>query len=661
MKFPLLEVENFLSIGTASISLDGKGLVGVAGENQDDSSADSNGTGKSSLVDALCWCLWGTTARGVSGDDVISWGVGRGEGTRVAVTVDDNGDIYKVVRHRKYPKHKHALQLFKIENGVETDLTKGTTALTQAQIERLLGCSEEVFNAAVYSGQEAMPDIPNMTDKQLKLLVEQAAGVDVLSNAYDIARERARSASETRAQAQIAYDRTTERLSDAYSALANAEQSAANWDTNQASNIEGYKRDAVQKNADYLQAHKSIDPSATATIDEKIAAVQKRIDAVADERQKEQSLQTVYNAASTSYTTAKSNVTAAENNLDVAKRAVTQWETQLEETKKGVGKPCKSCSRPLEKDHLAAAIAVAQAGVDERKEMVTKATEELAQRQVKLAAAEKMLNDADAELVSHRENMTDISGATQEIQILQRERQQHLALEAEVERLKQIARSAAEAWQRAQQQTNPFTDMIATHKATIEEREKAVAAAEQTAVTAIEEEQYAQAVVTVFAPAGVRARRLDEATPYLNQRTAHYLGSLADGDIDAFWTTITESKNKKDLLEKFSVTVEKKSSAGQGSFKNLSGGEKRKVRLACALALQDLVATRAAKSIDLWVGDEIDDALDDAGLERLMGVLEEKARDRGTVLVISHNDIKDFTRRQLIVTKVGGKATVKEA
>jgi DNA repair exonuclease SbcCD ATPase subunit len=186
------------------------------------------------------------------------------------------------------------------------------------------------------------------------------------------------------------------------------------------------------------------------------------------------------------------------------------------------------------------------------------------------------------------------------------------------------------------------------------DRVAAVDTAKQAALEAQEQEAYAQAVVDVFAPSGVRAHRLDEATPYLNERTAHYLGSLADGAIEAYWTTLTEKK-KGDLREKFSVTVE---SENAPSFGNLSGGEKRKVRLACALALQDLVATRASKSIQLWIGDEIDDALDPAGLERLMGVLEEKARDRGTVLVISHNDIKDFARKTFTVRKTGGRATV---
>ena len=82
------------------------------------------------------------------------------------------------------------------------------------------------------------------------------------------------------------------------------------------------------------------------------------------------------------------------------------------------------------------------------------------------------------------------------------------------------------------------------------------------------------------------------------------------------------------------------------------------MRLACALALQDLVAARADKSIDLWIGDEIDDALDDAGLERLMGVLEQKARERGTVLCISHNDIASYARRTMLVEKKNDKAKV---
>jgi DNA repair exonuclease SbcCD ATPase subunit len=645
MKFLSLEIENFLAIAEAKVSLDGQGLVSISGDNQDDSSADSNGTGKSSVVDALAWCLWGETARGVSGDDVVMWGCPKGKGTRVSVNILDEGDLYQVVRHRKYPKEKNNLQLFKMDNGAMVDLTKGTTALTQKQIERLLGCSEEVFNAAVYSGQEQMPDIPNMTDKQLKLLVEQAAGVDVLSNAYDLARERARNASDVRASAQIAYDRATDRLNDANDQLASAEANAANWSGQQKLKIERLKDETVRKAAEFKQADAAFDRTAYTELDGRIAEVQQRIHAVDGERQREASLQQTYNTVNATFHSAKQAVAQAHTQVQIAERGVANVDHRC-------GTNCGECGKEV----TAADLAAVRAAADQK---LKDAHAELAARKIKLEAAEKMLEDADVELVKHRESMTDISGATTELQNLNRERQIIAAQEVEVDRLKQVAKTAALQWQASQNESNPFLPMIEAAKVNIEQREQAVEAAKQTALAAIEEEKYASAVVQVFAPAGVRARRLDEATPYLNERTAHYLGSLSDGSIDAYWTTLSEKKNG-DLTEKFSVTVEKKG-VGSGSFKNLSGGEKRKVRLACALALQDLVATRAAKAIDLWIGDEIDDALDSAGLERLMGVLEEKARDRGTVLVISHNDIKDFCRRSFVVTKVNQRATVTES
>ena len=147
-------------------------------------------------------------------------------------------------------------------------------------------------------------------------------------------------------------------------------------------------------------------------------------------------------------------------------------------------------------------------------------------------------------------------------------------------------------------------------------------------------------------------------TPSLNERTSHYLGTLSDGNITAVWSTI-QLNAKGEPVEKFAITVDKPGDAD--SYAGLSGGEQRKVKLACALALQDLVASRAEKPIDLWIGDEIDDAMDDAGLERLMTVLETMARERGTVAVISHNALNDWIRETATVTRKGGYSTVSGA
>ncbi|WP_326894506.1 hypothetical protein U8P73_35985 (plasmid) [Rhizobium beringeri] len=205
-----------------------------------------------------------------------------------------------------------------------------------------------------------------------------------------------------------------------------------------------------------------------------------------------------------------------------------------------------------------------------------------------------------------------------------------------------------------QAEANPHQKTIDTLTKQAETVEKALIEA-LAKVTEQEEEVALEAeVVKIYGPAGVRATILDDVTPFLNSQTAKYLTILSDGNIEATWTTLTPDA-KGNLKEKFTIDVN--NTLGGDNFKAISGGEKRKVRIATALALQDLVATRATKPIELWIGDEIDDALDKSGLERLMQILEEKARERGSVFVISHNELRDHIKQVMLIEKLANKTT----
>lgn len=50
------------------------GLYNLTGRNEDNPRLETNGCGKSSLLDAIFWCLYGRTLRGLKAGDVISWG-----------------------------------------------------------------------------------------------------------------------------------------------------------------------------------------------------------------------------------------------------------------------------------------------------------------------------------------------------------------------------------------------------------------------------------------------------------------------------------------------------------------------------------------------------------------------------------------------------------
>ena len=77
MKVTSLTIQNFMAIGQAELSLSDKGLVLIQGVNDTDSSAESNGAGKSTIADALLWCLYGETRPDLSADKVVNRTAGK--------------------------------------------------------------------------------------------------------------------------------------------------------------------------------------------------------------------------------------------------------------------------------------------------------------------------------------------------------------------------------------------------------------------------------------------------------------------------------------------------------------------------------------------------------------------------------------------------------
>jgi DNA repair exonuclease SbcCD ATPase subunit len=623
MKIQNLTIENFLVLTEAKVKLSDRGLVLIQGQNKADSSANSNGAGKSSIADALCWAIYGVTARGESGDAVVNNKAGKN--TRVEVEVVDNMTVYRIVRHRKHKTGKNALHVFMNDGYGETDLTKGTDKLTQEVVDKIIGASLDVFTGSIYAGQERMPDLPSMTDKMLKVLIEEAAGVNALEAAYKKARENAQGAKTDVTVAITNIEHTTNRISVLQSQLEQHAASEEAWTTRQAAQIaEQTKvvRDDLLPRAKMLAAEAP--QSEVALVDDQIAATDAKIKAVVAEQEQLQRL------ASHMVRTQQQSYQAAQAQVSAEKTAAT-LKAQLAQVDHKIGCPCDSCGRPLTPAELTAAKSAAQTAYD-------KAVQDAADKKHVADTSERAARVAENVHDGYKLSMTDVSAEATLRASLQAKRNTLLAKDHEREVLVNKARDIVEQIKRLQAEVSPFVTPIATTMKSITEAKDLLA--NQKGELAVKQRtlDLETEVVRVFSPAGVRARVLDEVTPYLNAQTGKYLSILSDGNISAEWSTLTVNK-AGEVKEKFAIDVA--STISSKTFKGLSGGEKRKVRVATALALQDLVATRASKPIDLFIGDEIDDALDASGLERLMIILEDKAKERGTVMVISHNELRD--------------------
>ena len=640
-----LTISNFMTISEADLSLQDKGLVLIRGVNHDDSSTKSNGAGKSSVADALSWCLFGVTARGESGDSVVNRVVGKDCKVQVHVREDDT--IYEISRHRKHSKEKNRLTVWKFNTtGPGEDLTLGTDKLTQEVVERIIGCSYDVFSTAIYAGQEKMPNLPAMTDKVLKEIVEEAAGIKMLQACADEARGRATALGGQVENLTTRVASQADRATQLQKLLTDSETRVAEWSTTQAAKIKERSKELREQmiNAKTAIAQIKELQEERQKLKDAVDTIQKSIAGFASEQDELKRHQAAFAKADAELIAVKSKLSVAAGDLKRRKSA-------FDAAGARVGTPCTECGKAIEEHDVSSVIDACKSQL-----------ESAAKLYKTLKSAVETAESHAQELKKRRDDfasgMTDLSEASDQVISL---KEQEMMVIMKINKHKEVVETAKRAQSELEAlkaEENPHVGQTEKLRENLKEAQTKLEEWTQELTARSEELLKAKQVVEVFAPTGVRGAILDEVTPYLNARTSHYLSTLSDGNLTAVWNTLKENA-KGELKEKFNIEVT--NAKGGDSFGLLSGGEKRKVRLACALALQDMVASRATKPIRIFIADEIDDALDEAGLERLTTILDEKARERGTVLVISHNSLDDWIRDAATVEKSGGLSTISGA
>jgi len=163
-----LEIQGFLAYrDPGSLSFKGIHIACLAGP---------NGAGKSSLLDAITWSLWGK-ARSNSPSDLIHHGSDR---MRVALTFDQEGDQYKVVRQWKAGKRGTSLLEFHgwDEAGQDwNNLSTPTIRRTQEFIDKLLRMDYETFVNSALLVQGRADEFTTKTPSQRKQVLASILGL----------------------------------------------------------------------------------------------------------------------------------------------------------------------------------------------------------------------------------------------------------------------------------------------------------------------------------------------------------------------------------------------------------------------------------------------------------------------------------------------------
>lgn len=191
-----LTVRNFMSVGNATqaVEFDRRDLTLVLGENIDlggDDSGARNGTGKTTIINALSYALYGTALTNIRKDNLIN--KTNAKGMLVTIDFEVQGESYRIERGRK-----HNLLKFYIgdqEQEAKDDNSQGDSRETQAEIERLLGMSHDMFKHIVALNTYTEPFLSLKANEQ-RTIIEQLLGITLLSEKADALKEQGKATKE---------------------------------------------------------------------------------------------------------------------------------------------------------------------------------------------------------------------------------------------------------------------------------------------------------------------------------------------------------------------------------------------------------------------------------------------------------------------------------
>lgn len=141
-----------------------------------------NGAGKSSLLDCITWCLWGTSRAGDSADDLIHLGA---EQMSVEFSFELDGHNFTVKRKRnKKSGGSTALEFWSNSH----NLTEGTIKATQQKIINTIHLTFETFTNSAYLRQGHADEFTTKGPTERKRILADILGLDH----YDLLEERAK-------------------------------------------------------------------------------------------------------------------------------------------------------------------------------------------------------------------------------------------------------------------------------------------------------------------------------------------------------------------------------------------------------------------------------------------------------------------------------------
>ena len=237
-----------MSVGnqTQGVDFDNQRLTLVLGENLDqggDDAGSRNGTGKTTLINALSYGLFGEALTKIRRENLVN--KTNNKNMLVTLTFEKDGVKYRIERGRR----PNTLRYFINDSEQEiTDESQGDSRMTQAAINHMLGLSHSMFKHILALNTYTEPFL-SMSANEQKDIIEQLLGITLLSEKAELLKDKIRISKEDMAMENARLEglkMSNEKIKETINSLSNKEKI---WNTQKNLDIEKLKKSITELEA----------------------------------------------------------------------------------------------------------------------------------------------------------------------------------------------------------------------------------------------------------------------------------------------------------------------------------------------------------------------------------------------------------------------------
>lgn len=613
---------NFGPFRNVCVDFSAPGLTVVEGE-IDREGFESNGSGKSMLIEGVAWAIYDQCLRAsYGGDKVVRLGSGK-EGASVRVSLHDpaTNRTLEMLRYRKHPQHGN--KFFLRVNG--DDVTRGTTTDTDALVLAELRVDFVSFcNSVAFAAREDVASFFAATDTDRKSVLEKIVGIEQYTNAA--------------AAAAVDVRKMEGELEEWVEALRGEEAKAAAAQTYYNGIKEQFDRKAMTERLAKATAELAAARRAEQDLMQKATLLRQR---VALEEEAYAELRAAYDTELTAY-----RVWAREmsDKLTGARAAQSKAEARLEDVKKNAARTeklkigsCPTCDQAVTAKSKADSVRKLKASAEELGAASDAAQMEVTGYVTEYNARPEPEAPDNANLLLLQQSSKDanraLSGA---VAVCSRCGEQREELKTQLDAGDGRLSKARAVWDKAVQAWE-------VSNAKLPKLERKLA-----------ESRFWK---DGFGNRGIKSFLIESKLPVLNARATWYAQRLLGSGAYVRLHATTQLTSRTGTQEKLSVEGFIPGCAA--SYSSASRGQKNRLNLCLLLAMREL-ACAGGTGLDQLFVDELFDGLDASGVDRALELLREAAMQR-PVLLVTHDERLKSAGDHLWTVKHNGSTKTPEA